>query len=243
MKPIEKLLFDSPEASLPHTLRLAAITFSENISPNELPAFRAAVAEKAGLKHDLFHNHLPNGKLVHRYPLIQYKLNKSKPMLLCLQEGVDAAQHFFTKPNWDLMIGDRTLTMKLEEMNLKQFKLQVWDQKMKYRIQNWIPFDEDNLKKYQSLALKDKIGMLEAILTGNILTMARGLGWHISKRIEVQILDLSNVKYLPYKGIQHLGFDVRMETNAFIPNHLGLGRKVAVGFGTLRSLKTENPHD
>jgi hypothetical protein len=64
--------------------------------------------------------------------------------------------------------------------------------------------------------------------------MAGGIGWQIQKKVEISILDLSSVKWVPSKGIQHMAFDVQFSSNVFLPKHLGLGRKVAVGFGCVR---------
>ena len=154
-------------------------------------------------------------------------------MLFCLQEGVDAVQHFFVQPDWNLLIGDRELKLRLADMNIRQVKLQVWDSEMHYRIRNWIPFHSDNYHRYKSGSLKERIELLEATLTGNILTMASGIGWHIEKKVELSILEMSVPKWIPYKGIKHMSFDVHFACNVSLPKHLGLGRKVSVGFGSV----------
>ncbi len=237
----ESLLPEEVSDGGPYPLRLAAIEFEADLNFHELPAFRAAVAEKAGLQHHLFHNHLPDGSLRQLYPLIQYKIFRGKPMLFCVQEGIDAVQHFFIRPDWTLFIGNRELKLKLGEMSIRQFKLQVWDSPMTYRMRNWIPLGSENYSRYKSMGLKDRVELLESTLTGNVLSMAKGIGWHIHKKVETSILDLGPVKWVPYKGIQHMAFDVQFSCNAFLPRHIGLGRKVAVGFGTvLPDRKPEN---
>ena len=40
-----------------------------------------------GQESDLFHNHHPDGKVIYRYPRIQYKVVEGEPMLIGLGEG------------------------------------------------------------------------------------------------------------------------------------------------------------
>jgi Cas6b N-terminal domain len=83
-------------------LRILQVAFDTEIQPYELPYFRGAVARKVGIEHEWFHNHdNTNGGTHNRYPLIQYKLDTHKgqmrPMLLCLDEAIEEAHHFFSQ--------------------------------------------------------------------------------------------------------------------------------------------------
>jgi hypothetical protein len=92
-------------------LRTLAVTFDSQLPPWELPKFRGVFAHKVGLENEWFHNHNnETGGYHNRYPLIQYKVNARgggafQPMLLCIDQGVEEAHHFFSKPEWDMQVG------------------------------------------------------------------------------------------------------------------------------------------
>ena len=212
-------------------LRVAAVGFEAALEAYELPAFRAAIAQKAGFEHHLFHNHLEDNGLRQAYPLIQYKLWKGKPMLYCLQDGIDSARHFFVRPDWNIRIGSREVQLRLGEMSIRQYTLRLLDVPVEYTIRNWIPFGKENFHRFRHASEAEQIAMLEAIMTGNILTMARGTGWEVPGMVQIRFSEVTNMKKVPYKGVAHLAFDIRFQANVFLPRYIGLGRKVAVGYG------------
>lgn len=80
-------------------LRLLTVAFDAPIHTWELPAFRGAVAEKAGYEHDLFHNHNNDtGGYHYRFLLIQYTQGHGHPMLVCLNEGLKNYTIFSLSP-------------------------------------------------------------------------------------------------------------------------------------------------
>lgn len=86
-------------------LRILSVAFDTSLQPWQLPQFRGAVTQEVGPEHDWFQNHNNETGGVHqRYPLIQYKIDAYKgqmrPMLLFLNEGIEEAQHFFSKHDW-----------------------------------------------------------------------------------------------------------------------------------------------
>ena len=100
----------------PSVLRSLRVRFENEISAAELHAFRGAVAARAGLEHTLFHNHAATGELRYRYPLIQYQRLGKNPALLCLNEGVEAAQHFLTQPDWELDLNGHLLRLQVGQI-------------------------------------------------------------------------------------------------------------------------------
>jgi hypothetical protein len=64
-------------------IRYLKIQFSNNLQAWELPAFRGAVIEKTKRQSVLFHNHEGDGYR-YAYPLIQYKVNRNKACVVCL---------------------------------------------------------------------------------------------------------------------------------------------------------------
>ncbi len=214
--------------------------FNNELHPHEIPAFRGAVVKKVGREHVLFHNHLNDKEFINRYPCIQYKSLGGKPAIFCIEEGVDEMYKFFVKKDWNIELSNRILELKVDRLDLKQVNLQVWNKKFSYRISSWVALNPDNYLKYRQIPVEsDKKAFLEKILVGNILSMAKGVGWNVDKPIVLEVKDLLREKLVVIKGVRITAFDLRFETNVYLPNHLGLGKSVSHGYGILRHDQTK----
>lgn len=219
-------------------LRLLTITFNTQIEGYEIPAFRGALAQKVGLEHDWFHNHnnTKNGKSarIHRYPRIQYKRHRGKPMLVCLENGVEEIHKYFSQPDWTLKIGEKEHVMKIDRLQVKEYNLQVGDKPFYYQIRNWIALNPQNYIKYKKIeGLADRVRFLEQILSSNIIVFAKGIDWKPEKRFDLTITELLRVGTVRFKGIPTMTFNCAFQTNIFLPNYVGVGKGVSKGFGTI----------
>ncbi|MEJ5265413.1 MAG: CRISPR-associated endonuclease Cas6 [Bacteroidales bacterium] len=221
-------------------LRLLTVTFNTQIRPYEVPAFRGAIINKVGREHIVFHHHVGDNYL-YRYPTIQYKAIGQQPAIVCLDEGIDELHHYFEKPDWSLWLGDRKLEMKVDRLLLNQFNMQVWSTQFEYQIRNWIALSQNNYERYQQLESEiERIEMLQRILVGNILAFAKGIGWSIEKPIELKITSSPHIRPLRLKDQKVLGFTLNFKTNVFLPNYIGLGKSVSIGYGTIKQIHNRN---
>jgi hypothetical protein len=217
-------------------LRILIVRFDTEIAPYEVPAFRAAIAEKVGFEHIIFHNHKKEGGFLYKYPAIQYKRIGRNPAIVCVEDGVDEIHHFFQKKSWDILIGDREVKLQVGSLNLNQITMQVWEKTFNYEIRNWLPLSQDNYKAYIELNNDiDRTEFLESKLIGNIISMAKGIGWDITSKIKLRITKLSDPRRTPYKQQKLMGYQADFQTNVFIPNYLGLGKGVSMGMGMVLS--------
>jgi hypothetical protein len=222
-------------------LRILIVKFDTEIAPYEVPAFRAAIAEKVGFEHIIFHNHKKEGGFLYKYPSIQYKRIGRNPAIVCVEEGVDEIHHFFQKKSWDILIGDREVKLQVSCLNLNQITMQVWENNFNYEIRNWLPLSQENYSAYQRLKNElERIEFLESKLIGNIISMAKGIGWDIDKQIKLRITKLSDPRRIPYKQQKLMGFQADFQTNVFIPNNLGLGKGVSMGMGIVLAKREKN---
>ena len=222
------------------SLRLLSVTFDTQIDPWELPRFRGAVARKVGLEHEWYHNHNAETDGYHqRYPLIQYKLDthrgQQRPMLLCINQGVEEAHHFFSQPDWSLRIGANEHPLRIARLHVDQLALDVSPQPFIYRIHKWKAFNPENYEIWQGLrGIAEQFAFLERLLATHIIAFAEGVGWRVAERFELKILDLLKREQISNKGIRFEAFTLDFETNLALPEYVGLGKGVALGFGVVR---------
>lgn len=214
------------------------VQFNDSLATWQVPAFRGAVIKKVGREHALFHQHHPDTGYIYQYPLIQYKSVQQKPTLLCIGEGVDEIHKFFGLRNWDLTIAGETHKLKIHRLDMNNITINVWEKSFCYRIQNWLALNEENYKRYKAIvSLAEKVQLLERLLTGNILSFAKGIEWRVEKPVKVELQELKGEKVIRYKGVPLVAFDVLFRCNVFLPNYLGLGKSASHGFGIIRQYR------
>lgn len=188
-------------------------------------------------EHVLFHHHKDDGKLRYQYPLIQYKIIDNDPVVIALGKGCKVVTENF------LDIKKLNLNGKIYEHPTG--KLQVMTSELKviddyemfpYRyefISPWVALNQRNYQKYTNKLDegKEKTKFLAKILTGNILSFAKGIGWWIEDKIAV-MPDLQELT-VTFKGNQMLAFKGVFYANICLPELIGLGKFVSRGFGTI----------
>ncbi len=221
-----------------HKIRLLKITFETEIAAYEIPAFRGGVIAKAGNDHIIFHNHLNDREFLYGYPVIQYKRIGKNPTIICIDYGVDEIHHLFNKQNLEIKIGERPVTLAVKNLNMQQYTMQVWEKTFRFRLYNWLALSQENFEKYKVITDDlAKTTFLEAILIGNILSFAKGIKWDVDKPISLRIDEIQNSKVVPYKKQKLLAMDISFRCNVSLPDYIGLGKGVSLGFGTVSQIK------
>jgi hypothetical protein len=106
-------------------------------------------------------------------------------------------------------------------------------------LRKWLPFNQENYEKFQQIEdLKGKCEFLENILTGNILSFAKGIGIHFDKEVKTSITNMEETGKMKYKNINFVAFDVLFKSNVSVPNYVGLGKGVSHGFGMTVRVKS-----
>ena len=187
--------------------------------------------------HDIVHNHdLKTGKLIYRYPLIQFKLIENVPAIIALtDQGIDIFNEIFMKLD-KVLIED--ISLKIFEKNLSIDNVQYGfsNESIIYNFDSpWIGLNQKNYKQYikeKNLAKKENI--LKKAIVGNILSMSKSLGYWLEKdqliNAELQV----NTKKVILKSKVLMGFVGFFKTNFIIPDFIGIGKSVSRGYGTVR---------
>jgi len=221
-------------------IRLLQVIFDLKINFSEIPFFRGAIIKTTRGENNLFHNHSPEGN-IYRYPKIQYKLINGNASLLCVEEGIEGIQDFFSRTDWKLQIEKQKKEIKVENIKVHQHRVAVWENWFDYRITNWLPLNQDNYIKFKALEdLTERISFLEKIMQSNILSFLQGIDLYVDEKIEVKIKSIRGERLMNYKDQQMQAFTLVFRTNISLPNYIGLGKGSSVGFGVIKEIIKEN---
>lgn len=254
MKP--QVLTSPTLVHLPHAFAEAKLTFDLPMNPRLLPAFRGAIAEKAGLENNLFHNHLTadavNGPgvkhalqeaephtnvfyasgYIHRYPLIQYRIHAGKAGIVGYGAGAEALAQLLARYDGKLKICGEERNLSICEYKRSELQVKKSPTALPYHLWNWVALNAHNYESWKSLPrLADRIALLERILVNQLFAFASGIGWHIPGHTDVFITDKVQEKWLMIRGVKRLALDVKYTTNLVLPPGIALGKVVAEGYG------------
>jgi len=197
---------------------------------------RGAVANLYPEKQ-LLHQHRENGKLDYCYPLVQYKIIKSKCLLVGFKEGAELLIKLDLAAKI-LLLGGQSYTILTKKLEFHYVSVEITDNLQQYQfLTPWLALNEKNYEKYQGMkSWVERKKFLSKILVGNIISMSKGLGYTVPEPIKAEIGRLREVK-TSLKGTPMLGFLGTFSVNFNIPDYLGIGKSVSRGFGTVVKVK------
>lgn len=219
-------------------LRLLSVQFDTPIDPWELPAFRGAVAAKAGYENEMFHNHQhETGGFHYRLPLIQYKQERGRPMLVCLNEGIEELHHFFSQPDWTLNLKGRHAPVRIHKLDVKHFTLGAWENSFRYHIRDWIGLRDENYGIYTRLdGQVERLAHLQRILQNQLVSLLHQLDCTPEKPVEVKIQRLQRERWVEFKRVKVMAFSMEFMANVALPDYIGLGKGCSMGWGVVKGL-------
>ena len=213
-------------------IKTLLIQFGNEISSRELPLLRGAIIDLVS-QDDLFHNHAGDG-FIYRYPLIQYKRIHRQAAIMSVGQGTEQIGKILEAGSPVLRIGDNEEKFTITKITPGNFLVQAWDSHFEYHLRNWLALNQENHSAYMDLtSVVERASFLQEILTGNILSMCKGLGVTIEKEITCELTRLDEPKLTKYKGNKMMSFDVDFRSNISIPDYIGLGKGVSLGHGTV----------
>jgi len=223
-------------------MQTITIPFNQITSPNNIADFRKYIRQevntvkdefdRSNIPVDLFHNHVEGAadstNTITRYPRILYQILNERPILVGLNEGVEAITLLYNlrKSKWELP-RNWILEPSIE-------KVQITELINYYQLTNWLGLKEDTYAAYCKLdKLSDKIPILENALKKNIIRFLQ-----FSKEVDaidfnVFIKEIHHAEFVRYKHFSLLAFDITFGCNLLLPNAIGLGKACSHGFGRL----------
>jgi len=193
---------------------------------------RGYFANLFGKESDLFHNHDQNGKSIHRYPRVQYKVVDRTPTLVGLAEGAQLLTERFLQIREIDIDGDR-IALHQKNMRSDQIELGISDELIEYEFSTpWFPLNQENHAIFEKADSAQQQDQLKRILVRNILNVFSVDRYFAEQRVMVH-LNLRKPTTSKFKDQKILTFFGSFVTNAILPDYIGLGKSVARGYGTI----------
>ncbi|SEJ81888.1 hypothetical protein SAMN05192553_11810 [Cyclobacterium xiamenense] len=240
------------------------LAFDLPLFPNHLRAFRGAVIENvmhfkpvfeaAAISTDIFHNHLELAEVggaaenkqedrmdtQFRYPLIQYKVRHKKAAILGLGPGAQALQLWMSLAGEYLDYKGTEIPLSLDDHRHGHWAPELGDKVQHFRLNKWLPFNAQHFQKWKHTPkLTDRVQLLEKLIWGHLWQALDGLELRVERRsLQVYLSTIDMMSFKDSFGIKRLALDVTFGTNLNLPEEIGLGQGVSIGFGKVQQLRS-----
>jgi hypothetical protein len=192
-------------------------------------------------EYPLLHNHLEEAGYIYTYPRVQYRVIGGQACILGIEEGAPAIKEISDQID-NLILGSNVYSVEERVLYQKEFDIKTGAKTQYNFISPWIALNPKNHRIFSNMDnWKDKKIFLNNILTGNILSMCKGLGIIVNRKIYVHS-HLEEEK-VDFKGMYMTGFNGEFTVNFQIPDFFGLGKGVSQGFGAVKGVKDADTGD
>lgn len=181
----------------------------------------------------IVHHHNPDGSLIYTYPRVQYKIIDGNCLLVAFDDGIDIVKKVFDEIR-SLDIDENWVEIHSKAIVFKEENFGELDEPIEYLfVTPWLALNEENFEKYKQLDSLQKVKwLLGNILTANLISIAKSLGYTVQKNIYSHVETLKPIN-VNVKNTQFAGFYGSFSVNFDVPSLWGIGKSVARGFGTV----------
>ncbi len=185
----------------------------------------------------ILHNHYSNDKFLYSYPYVQYKIINGNIVIVGIDEGADLIKKI--APELSTLSLDKEYKITEKIIHEKEYDIKPTSEEKHYKfVTPWLGLNQKNYQKYiNSISWKDKKEILNKVLVGNILSMSKGLGIIVNKRLYAKTH--FDEKIVNYKGVKMNAFKGEFKVYYDIPDYFGLGKGVSQGFGCVKQINDE----
>lgn len=203
------------------------------LHPRDAHKLRGYFANLFRERSPLLHNHFEDGSLRYKYPLVQYKVVDSVPILLGLNEGAALLTEMFLKVS-ELKIDNVVYPVLSKNLDHFHVEVNLDNQLHTYQFANlWMALNTDNYERYNSKrSSAEKQELLNTVLRNNLLSFFKGVNIWIDTPVMVK--GVFEERKTQFKGQSMLAFSGQFVTNALLPDLVGIGKSVSRGFGTIK---------
>jgi len=247
-------------ASVPIT----SLQLNVPIHPGGLKYLRGAVIEKVmqhqdhfkeqGIPTDLFHNHfgvkpMPASGIIQqnsiqRYPVIQYKVRHRQAELWGIGPGAKALQLWLPLAGPNISMQNRSFPLVVNNYEQNPWTPAIQPDLHYFRLNKWLPFNSENYRLWQQTPrLVDRVPILDKILWGNFFHLAESLEVTFPReKLQLFVSTIDQQTYKTSYRIKKLALDITFATNLNLPEEIGLGQGVSLGFGKVQRISRKVNH-
>lgn len=185
-------------------------------------------------QYPILHNHYAEDKFLYTYPFVQYKIINNNIHILGIDEGGDILKEIAPDLSKLSLNQDYDITEKI--ISEKKVDIKPTSEEKHYKfITPWLGLNQKNYQKYnQTKDWAEKKDLINKILVGNILSMSKGLGVIVNKRLYAKTY--FEEKIVEYKGVKMKAFTGEFKVHYNIPDYFGIGKGVSQGFGCVKQI-------
>jgi len=216
------------------TINLTTIQFPEiKLETRDAHKLRGYFGNLFKTHSEILHNHYENGDSKYEYPKVQYKVLKNIPVLIGLEQGADLLNKLFFEIK-ELKINDKVIEICSKNIKNCDVDIGYCDELLQYSFSTlWMALNQKNFKKYSVLEPTEQKKMLNRIVVGNVLSFFKQMNLLLNKDQRLMANTNLHTKYTHFKGQKMLAFEGDFFINAKLANHIGIGKSVSRGFGSV----------
>lgn len=209
------------------------LRLTREVLPHETPQLRGFFGRRFADEVRL-HHHRPDGSLLYEYPVVQFKVVDNVAVLLGLAEGASLVSRLWMQVD-RARLGTEDLSVLEAGMVWRPAPLGETQRLVAYRfVTPWLALNQQNARRYrQADSDRQRRHLLERVLIGNCLSLAKAFGHTVTGRLSADCTHLRSLK-TALKGTPMIGFKGTVKVNFDIPDLVGLGKSVSRGFGAVR---------
>lgn len=208
------------------------LRFERTLAPGEATHLRGFFAS-AFAEEELLHQHRPDGSPIYVYPRVQFKVIDRTAELIGLAEGGAVVERLWREVE-SARLGDEQLPVLEATLLRRREPLGEFAEPIEYRFVNpWLGLNQENHARYEAARSDaDRQGILERVLVGNCLSLAKAFGHWVNGRLTADARRL-RPRTCRFKDQAMIGFEGLFRINFRLPNGIGIGKSVSRGFGTV----------
>ncbi|VVB93761.1 Uncharacterised protein [uncultured archaeon] len=182
-------------------------------------------------EYSLLHQHNV-GRLIYRYPLVQYKMIGGAPMVVGINDGAEVLKQVYDKYD-DIKLGEEVYEIVEKGISVRNQEFGVTDKIHSYEFATpWLALNQENYMRYYGMkSREEREEFLRKTLIGNLLSMSKSLDYQVPEKIkcDVQV----RIRKNRLKDVNVMTFVGGFCANFLIPDYLGIGKSVSRGFGAV----------
>jgi len=185
-------------------------------------------------EYNVLHNHYGKN-FVFTYPRVQFKQFNDSILILGINEGGEVLKKISSDLNYLELDKKYKITEKIIHESI--FNIQPTPDEKHYKfVTPWIALNTHNYQKFKKMNnWRNKKILLNKILVGNILSLSKGLGIIVNKKLHAK--SFLNEEYTIYKSVRMNSFNGEFKIHYDLPDYMGIGKGVSHGFGCVKKIK------